>query len=164
MKKWKNWRESLGKYQYALLVMAVGALLLLWPSGGEKEMPRPEGERPAVELEASELEGRLERALSSIRGAGKTRVVLTVDSGSRKILARDREEQERGSSSAVVTVGQGSGRQEAIPLQTVAPVYRGALVVSPGAEDPSVRLALVEAVSALTGLGADQIAVCTGVE
>ena len=161
MSRWKELSALSVKYRYALLVMAVGALLLLLPGGDEREAVPPE--RPAEVLEVSALEQRLERALSSVKGAGETRVVLTVDRGSRKILAEDSRPEERGDSTSVVVVEQSDRRQEVVPLQTVAPSFRGALVVSPGAEDPAVRLALVEAVSALTGLGADQIAVCAGI-
>ena len=162
MKKLKERLGFLGNYQYALLVMAVGALLLLLPTGGGGEESGPEPETGA-QFEVSDFERKLEKALSSIRGAGETRVVLTLDSGSRDILAQDSRQEDSGSSTSVVTVGRGSGKQEVVPLQTVAPSFRGALVVSSGAEDPAVRLALVEAVSALTGLGSDQIAVCTGI-
>jgi stage III sporulation protein AG len=45
-------------------------------------------------------------------------------------------------------------------MQTVlAPQYLGAIVVCQGADRSDVRLAIVEAVSALTGLGADKISV-----
>ena len=30
----QKWREALGRYQYALLIIAVGAVLLLLPTGG----------------------------------------------------------------------------------------------------------------------------------
>ena len=162
MRKLGDWRKLLGKYQYALLVMAVGALLLLIPAGEREEPPPQGGDRSGAQFEVEDFERRLETVLSAIRGAGKTRVVLTLDSGTRQILAQDSRQEERGDSTSVVTVGRGSGKEEVVPLQTVAPSFRGALVVSPGAEDPEVRLALVEAVSALTGLGSDQIAVCTG--
>ena len=61
-----------------------------------------------------------------------------------------------------MTVGRGSGSQEVVPLQTLAPEFRGALVVCPGGGDPRVRLTLTQAVSALTGLGTDRISVCEG--
>ena len=47
-------------------------------------------------------------------------------------------------------------------LQTVAPQFRGALVVCAGGDDPGVRLQVIRAVSALTGLGSDCITVCQG--
>ena len=43
--------------------------------------------------------------------------------------------------------------------KTRYPVYRGAVVVCEGAGSPSVELAIVQAVSRLTGLGSDKISV-----
>ncbi|MFR6185536.1 MAG: hypothetical protein ACLUJG_08280 [Lawsonibacter sp.] len=63
---------------------------------------------------------------------------------------------------STVTLGRGSGSQEVVPLQTVAPQFRGALVVCAGGDDPGVRLQVIRAVSALTGLGSDCITVCQG--
>lgn len=40
-----------------------------------------------------------------------------------------------------------------------APTYQGAIVVCQGADDPGVKLALVQAVASVTGLGTDQITV-----
>lgn len=151
------------RYQYVLLVLAAGALLLLLPAGGGEEA-EPAG-TAAEAAETFDLEGfeeKLAAALSRVQGAGEARVVLSLDSGSRTVLAQDVERQEGGGASTVVTVGRGSGSQEVVPLQTVAPSFRGALVVCPGGGDPQVRLRLVEAVSALTGLGSDRISVCQG--
>ena len=150
-----------GRYQYVLLVLAAGALLLLLPSGGGEE-PDPAGTAAAEPFDLEGFEEKLADTLSQVQGAGKTRVVLSLDSSSRTVLAQDVERQEGGGASTVVTVGRGSGSQEVVPLQTVAPSFRGALVVCPGGGDPQVRLRLVEAVSALTGLGSDRISVCQG--
>ena len=168
--KWKwpeaaqRWKGALEKYGYVLLVMAAGAVLLLLPSGGRdspgEEVPaREEG----VSFDLGAFEKKLAQTLSQIEGAGETRVVLTLDGGSRQVVARNQDRDgEGGGSNTVVTVGKGSGQQEVVPLQTVAPEFRGALVVCPGGGNAPVRLKLIEAVSALTGLGSDRISVCAG--
>ena len=168
--KWKwpeaaqRWKGALGKYIYVVLVIAVGMVLLLLPSGGRDS---PGEETPAREEGASfdldAFEKKLECTLSQIEGAGEAQVVLTLDGGSRQVLARNQDRDgDGGGSNTVVTVGRGSGQQEVVPLQTVAPEFRGALVVCPGGGDARVRLQLIEAVSALTGLGSDRISVCQG--
>ena len=119
-------KKLLSRYQYVLLVLAAGVLLLLLP-----------------------------------QGAGEAQVVLTLKSGSRQVLAQDTQRGADGdSSSATVTLGRGSGSQEVVPLQTLAPQFQGALVVCPGGGDPEVCLQIIQAVSALTGLGSDRISVC----
>lgn len=168
--KWKwpeaaqRWKGALGKYIYVILVIAVGIVLLLLPSGG-RDSPREETpareEGAAFDLEA--FEKKLEHTLSQVEGAGETKVVLTLDGGSRQVLARNQDRDgDGGSSNTVVTVGRGSGAQEVVPLQTVAPEFRGALIVCPGGGNAAVRLKLIEAMSALTGLGSDRISVCAG--
>ena len=159
-----KWKGALGKYQAVLLVIAAGIFLLLLPTGGGETPQEQAAMTPsesAFDLEA--FEERLERTLSQIQGAGEVRVVLTLDSSGRQVLAQDVErEADGGSSSTVVTVGGGSGGQEVVALQTVAPQFRGALVVCPGGGDPQTKLKLLEAVSALTGLSSHRISICAG--
>lgn len=166
--KW-TWPEAVQrwkgrKYSYVLLVAAVGIVLLLLPTGGRDS---PEEESPAQEegssFDLDAFEEKLERTLSRIEGAGTVRVVLTLNGGSRQVLARNQERDGNGGdSNTVVMVGKGSATQEVVPLQTVAPEFRGALIVCPGGGNASVRLKLIEAVSAVTGLGSDRISVCAG--
>ena len=166
--KWKwpeaaqRWKGALGKYSYVLLVIAAGVVLLLLPSGGRDSPKAPDREEEtAFDLDA--FEEKLGRSLSQVEGAGEVQVVLTLDGGSRQVVARNQERDgEGGGSNTVVTVGKGSGQQAVVPLQTVAPEFRGALVVCPGGGNAAIRLKLIEAVSALTGLGSDRISVCQG--
>ena len=58
-----------------------------------------------------------------------------------------------------VTLGRGSGTQDVVVTRERYPSYQGAVVVCEGAGDAAVRLALTEAVSALTGLSADRISI-----
>ena len=141
----------------------MGVVLLLLPTGSrdspEQEQSPAREEGVAFDLEA--FEKKLADTLSQVEGAGEARVVLTLDGGSRQVLARNQErESGGGGTNTVVTVGKGSGTQEVVPLQTVAPQFRGALVVCPGGGNAKVRLEIIGAVSALTGLGADRISVC----
>ena len=154
LRQGKNWFSL-----PALAVLTVGCLLLLIPTEAEADTQREEKTKEPFDLER--FEERLEEALSRIKGAGGTKVVLSLDSGERQVLAQDREQTNSGASVQTVTVGGGSERS-VVPVQTMAPGFRGALVVSPGAGDAAVRLALTRAVSVLTGLGSDCICVTTG--
>ncbi len=160
MEKWlRIWRGRLPTP--ALAVLAVGCLLLLIPTGGGT-VPQ---EQAVVTREEFDLEGfecRLEEAIAQIHGAGETRVVLSLDSGQRKILAQDRQQNSAGSTMETVTVG-GSADRSVVPIQTVAPKFRGALVVCSGAGDARVCLEVTKAVCVLTGLGTDRVCVTTGV-
>lgn len=159
IQKWKNWTRQLPLP--ALLVLAAGCVLLLLPRGtGEGEIPVERVGEDQFDLAV--FQGQLEQLLSRIEGAGETRVLLSLDSGTRQILAQDRSQSTGGAQLETVTVNRGGGEQEVIALQRVLPSFRGAVVVCPGGGDPAVRLALTDAVSVLTGLGADRIRVCRG--
>ncbi len=160
----RRWAEALKRYKYVFLVAAVGVLLLLWPAGESQEKAAG-AEEPDL-FQAAQLERKLEKALSQVEGAGEVSVVLTLDAGPRQVIAQDgtavQEADKTSRETTSVLLSKGSGTQEAVRLQELAPAYRGALVVAQGGDDPLVRLALNQAVSALTGLGADQISICKG--
>lgn len=159
----RRWTRTLGNYRYVLLVIAAGAVLLLLPGGetGGQETETREAQEYYFDLE--EFEKKLEQTLSQIEGAGEVRVVLALEDGGRQVLARDQERSgESEGAFTTVTVGRGSGTEEVVPLQTLTPDFRGALVVCPGGGESQVRLRLTEAVSAVTGLGSDRISVCAG--
>jgi len=61
-------------------------------------------------------------------------------------------------SSETVLVDGGSG-EETVVTKQVYPLYRGALVVCQGGDRAEVQLAVIQAVSVLTGLSSDRIAV-----
>ena len=80
----ERWKGALKRYQYVLLVMAAGVLLMMLPmgpSGGSEEAQGPPEGEGQFDLEL--FEEKLSQVLSDIQGAGKTRVVLTLKSGDR---------------------------------------------------------------------------------
>ena len=98
-------------------------------------------------------------------GAGEVTVALTVKNGTERVPLTDRstaagEREDRVEEKAVV-VNTGSGQQTVVRLER-APVFQGAVVVSQGGDRAEVRLLLTQAVSSLTGLGADKITICKG--
>ena len=127
-------KKLLSRYQYVLLVLAAGVLLLLLPlGGGEEEDHTQTPAQLQEEFDLEAFENRLAEALSQIQGAGEARVVLTLKSGSRQVLAQDTQRGADGdSSSATVTLGRGSGIQEVVPLQTLPPSFRGPWWSVPG--------------------------------
>jgi stage III sporulation protein AG len=153
-----GWIKRLGVYKYVLLVIAAGALLLLWP---EQETADAVDDTTGAEEEnfsVETLEHKLETVLSQIDGAGSVSVMLTVKSGMERVLAQDSS---NGDTETVV-ISTGSGKQEVVLLTQKYPDFQGALVVCEGGDEPQVRLLITQAVAALTGLGTARISVCKG--
>lgn len=151
------------KYRYVIIVLVVGIGLMLLPTGRENEddvLPMETVQnKPQLEITQEQLEA----VLSQIKGAGKVELLLTYAAGERTVFQTD----ERSSSSEsnqskeyeTVLITNESRAEEPLVTQVLPPEYLGAVIVCQGAADPSVRLAISEAVSKATGLGTDRISV-----
>lgn len=164
----KKLRELLGKYKLALLVLAAGVLLLLWPGAsagaGSARSSRTEQTAPGPEFDLAALEAKLARVLSRIDGAGEVTVALTVKDGVEQVYAADgswsQDANGREERKETVVISTGSGTEEVVPVQQRYPAFQGAVVVCEGGGSAEIRLLVTQAVAALTGLGADRISVC----
>ena len=161
----KKLRRLAAEYRWPALILLLGLVLLLWPSGKQTQTPAPAA--PPADDYCARTEQRLEQILSRIDGAGRVRVMLTLRSGQAVQYQTDlesvsRNEGESGSLSTVqktVILSREGAYNEAAVVKTEYPRFQGALIVSQGGDDAAVRFQLSSAVSALLGLGADQITV-----
>lgn len=153
----------LKKYKYVAAVLLLGFVLLLWPSGEKEEAPKQTEETRDDATYAAQVEARLEEMLTKVDGAGEVEVMLTLQSGARTIYQTDTQTDTDGERSSVerktVILSEGSAYDEAAVSEVYYPQFQGALIVCEGADSASVRLKLIEAVTALTGLGSDRITV-----
>lgn len=147
----------LRKYKYALLILIVGAVLMMWPGGDEIEQTVIT--QPADNILT--MEEKLEDILRTIAGAGKVRVMLSVKAGEEVVYQTDDRYTSDGTvdSSDTVMVTDSNRTQSGLVSKVLPPIYQGAVVVCQGADSPQVRLDVVEAVSKITGLSTDKIAV-----
>ncbi|MCL2494620.1 MAG: hypothetical protein FWE98_03050 [Oscillospiraceae bacterium] len=171
--KWK-----IGRWQAIVLAAGlVGLLLLLITSIPTGTRSAEGGKNPAqesirVDLTAYEeqLEKRLAGIIGAIAGAGETRVMLTLDCGSEPIYAvqgktdsrhSDSEKSSEESLNATkeyVIIGSGAGEQGLV-LKMIEPQVRGVAVICRGGDDLIVRRAIVEAVTAVLGIGSNKVSV-----
>ena len=166
--KTERMQKLWNKYKYAMLVALLGAGMLLWSGTSATEPQDREPlpmERPVDET--ASLQTRMEEILKTVAGVGEVRVLLTLDSDGERQLAQNTKLEYRGEtaapedysrSSETVLVDGGSG-EETVVTKQVYPLYRGALVVCQGGDRAEVQLAVTQAVSVLTGLSSDRIAV-----
>lgn len=151
--------DFLKKYKYVLGIAMLGVILMLIPEKNEINKP----ELNQQELSNETLQSSLEKILTKIDGAGRVNVLLTEYSGEEMIYQLD----ETTSNSPDVlntrtetVIFTDSDRDEnGMIRKIISPVYKGALIVCQGADSAVVRLAIVEAVSKLTGLSTNQISV-----
>lgn len=142
------------KYRYAVLILLVGIVLMILPEHADKGDTM---EGATIQEETEDLSQMLTEVLAQIKGAGKVRLLLTLETGERTIYQTDGSGQTLDQETVIITDAERA--QKGLVQQIASPVYRGAVVVCQGADDPEVRLSIVEAVSDATGLTSDRISV-----
>ncbi len=150
------------KYRYAVLIVLIGLGMMMIPSHSklEHKIEQPENTEQTETVSVSE---ELSQILSQVDGAGDVKVLLTVETGEEILYQTDEDVSVNSESSSTrvnTVVITGTDRDEyGLIRQTNPPVYKGAIVVCQGADDPKIQLAIVDAVANVTGLGADRISV-----
>jgi len=147
-----------------LIIVVIAAIALIYftsysaPAGEQEKEAAAEANAPAA-TPGTDLEEKLEKALSSIRGAGAVRVLITYESSAELVPAMNTETQtneETGSDDGSTTSSQttrsematvqNDGDSEAVVLRENEPMVRGVVVVAQGASDVAVRMQLAQAV------------------
>lgn len=158
MKETNKLLLAFSKYRYAAIVLLVGILLMLLP--GRKSQTTKEFVAVTV---PETLEERLEQILSTIEGAGEVCVLLTIAEGEQVVYQSDIDTSRSGTDedvrSKTVLITDDQRGEKGLVQQTNPPNYLGVVISCQGADDPVVQLAIVDAVSTATGLGADRITV-----
>ena len=172
LRKWK-----IGRWQAIVLAAGLIGLLLLFVTSLPKSANAGGAKNPAqesirIDLTAHErqLEERLCEIIAAIAGAGETRVMLTLDCGSEPIYATQGKtdskhnysdsssEESLSANKEYVLIGSGAGEQGLV-LKMVEPRVRGVAVICRGGDDLIVRQAIVEAVTAVLGIGSNKVSV-----
>lgn len=122
---------------------------------------------------ASELEGKLEKILSQVEGAGKVMVLVTFKDSGELIVKSDISEStktegvtadgqligEKKVEEKVIFGKESDGSLSPYITKTVYPEISGVLVLAQGASDTGVMVRLTEAVSAALGIEINKIKV-----
>ena len=154
-------RTLLKKYKFAVIILVVGLLLMAMPSVKTTKQPRTQ--KTVTENTAPSIDENLSALLSRVMGAGEVTVLLTTEEGEETVYQTnqntDKTNDNDNSRTDTVTITDSDRNQQGLVRQIKAPIYRGAVIVCQGADSADVRLSLVDAVSKVTGLRADQISV-----
>lgn len=146
------------KYKFAAIVLLIGLLLLLIPG---KSTDNVQIITDGGNIQQMGETQSLEQILQTIDGVGKVSVLLSTVSGAETIYQIDSDtSSDTGSVKQKTVLVTDSQRNETGLVRYVkSPVYLGAIVVCEGADSPTVKLAVMQAVSRITGLGSDSICV-----
>lgn len=159
-----KWTEKVPKwfhrYRYLIVILLVGLVLLTLPGKENEEQIQIV---QTTNTQQPDTAQQLAQILSQIEGVGKVKVMLTVSEGETVLYHNDENISTGDGTSSVrhetIIINDSDRNQQALVKQVLPPKYLGAVVVCQGASIPTVKWAVVEAVSKATGLGADQISV-----
>ena len=147
------------KYKYILLIVLLGMVLMMIPESGEEELTV----QPQISEEVQDASRELEEILAHIAGVGKVKVMLSQARGEEVLYQTDDDQAVSENTDSIrkdtVVITDGDRVQSGLVRQVNPPSYLGAIVVCQGGDSAAVRLAVVEAVSDVTGLGTDRISV-----
>ncbi len=158
----KNDRKKL----MILIVALLGIILIVISCVGEESTSDEEATQPQSDFSESEyttvLEKRLEETVSSLYGAGRSRVMVTLECDYETVYARDgsysKDEASSDEKSEYIIID--SEQQEnGLVLKTVTPRVRGVAVLCEGGNDPYVCEQVSQMLSALLDLGSNRISV-----
>lgn len=150
------------KYRYVALVLVVGLFLMTLPTAKPKNQDVKEIEQTQEILDVTCNE-RLAEILSKVEGAGNVQILLTVAAGEEIVYQTNDDiitsNETNTTKIDTVIVTDAERNQNGLVRQVNPPRYLGAVIVCEGAESATVRLALIDAVSKVTGLSTDRISV-----
>ena len=179
---WKKFWSDMGNRKFIFL-LAVGLILamLVFPASSSEEGIRETETQPAVQdaqsaqSYAAELENRLEEVLSTIEGAGRVEVMVTISASSEQVLQNDlsrqesvtretdaqggvRDNYEISEDSQTVLYGEGNG--EPYVVKELMPQVEGVVVSCEGGDRASIQAEISAAVQALFDIPTHKIKVC----
>ena len=108
------------------------------------------------EVYEKNLEKRLESLLGSINGAGKVKVMVTIESGDERIYATENIKSERSEEKSYVIIDS-QGDDNGLLIKVSQPIVRGVAVVCQGADQPIVREEITNTVVSVLGISTNRV-------
>lgn len=147
--------QLLKQYRYGVLVLLIGLGLMLLPA----ETDTTEAVESVSRAAPESVQEQLEKILSQVEGAGNVRVMLTESAGEITVYQQDTDRSGDSLKQETVVISDADRTENGMVAQVIPACYQGAIVVCQGGDRASIRLAIVEAVSSVTGLSSDKITV-----
>lgn len=160
-------REHLMKNPKMILIVSFSVLLILILLFSEisTESESEEETKTLCQSYDRELEERLSELISSIDGAGETKVMITLENGEESVYARnsglesDEGENIRTQSSQEYVIIKSGNDETGLHLKTVYPRISGVAVVCHGAESAYVKQRIISTVTAVLGISSAKVSV-----
>ncbi len=139
------------------VVMLVISELVPEPQPAEAETSQPQS---GYETYAQDTEKRLEEMISSIQGAGATKVMVTLECSDENVYAVEEKSNDSSYENSVVLAETEDG-EGGILLKVTQPKIRGVAVVCAGGASPAVRQSIIDTLTAVLDISSARISIAT---
>ena len=144
------------KTEYVLIVALIAAIVLAAAFSFGKSSNKNTATVSETDRYVSSLENKLQSVISGIKGAGKSSVVITVDGAISSVVAVDEKTvEENGRKTTTVSTVMSGGKP--VILGEKYPEITGVLVVAKGADDITVKMAILNAVTVALGVNCNKV-------
>ncbi len=159
----------------------VGIALIFFSSfikpSSQNQQEQEESATITAEEYADQLEKNLTEVISSIQGAGPSKVMVTLESGVQTKYATEektnseasqdkdsngettRSQQSGDSEITYITVRDANGAERALEITEIQPTVKGVVVVCSGGEDPVVQQRVIDAVTTALNISSKRVCV-----
>lgn len=157
----KSFAERLKADKRMLIIIVLGLVGIVFLTLSEILPEEEQAEATAQPTDSTaqyeeSLEKRLSELISSIDGAGKAKVMITLDSGNESVYATEDKGNETDYEKNYVVVKQ-NGDENGMLLKTAEPEIRGVAVVCEGADSEKVKQEIINTVTAVLGVGTNRV-------
>lgn len=139
----------------AIIALAIMLGIYFYSSGGDNK--NKETSVAATDY-CTKMQSEIEQLISSIKGVGKTKVVISWESSSENVLAQNYSNS-GGNVSSYPQLTTGSGSTAPIVVQEIYPKAISAVIVCQGGENASIKVNIIMAVSKLLNISTDNVIV-----
>ena len=166
--------KNIKHFEIIIAVLFCSILLVIYISTiGSSEKTQADTTSLTTEEYATFLETKLSSVLSNVQGAGKVKVMVTLECGVEYIYATESEEVTNtttsgGSTTTKITTTENivfvnaSGKSNPVVLKENLPKVSGVIVVAYGANNISIRVELMNAVTSLLGVSPENVQILVG--
>ncbi len=113
---------------------------------------------------AQNIEEKLQNIISSIQGAGKTQVMVTLDCSDENVYATQSKRVDGENSSSYensIIIVENDGEENGVLLKVIEPEIRGVAIVCDGGNSPQVKQSIIDTVTAVLGISSARVNIAT---
>lgn len=169
---------SKNRTQVIVAIGLIGLILISASSIFKKDSKKEHisSQNQTIERRRERLEQNLENIISSIEGAGKSKVLVTFENSTETVYATEEKKNKEASEDKAegevtrkketddcekkyITIKDGEGTEHALAVTELEPKVKGVVAICPGGDNPIVKQRITEAVTTALNITSKHVCV-----